>query len=107
ERGQREDDARGDGLAGVAGGLDDVVLKNAGAAKGAQDRDGKDRDGDAGGYRKSRAQADIDGDRAEQDAEGRSQRKRTKGKLRGAECSGSPAAESRAQGGPRLPLCSG
>ena len=29
ERGQGEDDAGGDGLAGVAGGLDDVVLEDA------------------------------------------------------------------------------
>ena len=28
ERGQREDDSGGDGLAGIAGGLDDVVFKN-------------------------------------------------------------------------------
>ena len=28
QRGQGEDDARGDGLAGVAGGLDDVVFKD-------------------------------------------------------------------------------
>ncbi len=33
ERGQREDDARCDGLAGVAGGLDDVVFEDGGAAE--------------------------------------------------------------------------
>ena len=41
QRRQREDDAGGDGLAGIAGGLHDVVLKNRSTAEGAQNADGQ------------------------------------------------------------------
>ena len=73
ERGQGEDDARGDGLAGVAGGLDDDVFEDGAAAEGAQDADGEDRDGDGGGHREPGAQAYIDRDGAEDDAEERAE----------------------------------
>ena len=69
QRGQREDDARGDGLAGVAGGLDDDVFQDGAAAEGAQDADGQHRDGDGSGDRETGPQAHIDGDGAEDDAE--------------------------------------
>ena len=69
QRGEGEDDARGDGLAGVAGGLDDVVFEDGGAAEGAENADGENRDGDGGGYGESGAQAHIDGDGAKDDAE--------------------------------------
>ncbi len=42
--GQGEDDARGDGLAGVASGLDDVVFKDGGAAENAENADGEDEE---------------------------------------------------------------
>ena len=64
-----EDDSRGDGLAGVAGGLDDVVFEDAGAAEGSEDGDGEDGDGDTGGDGKASAKTNIDGNGAEEDAE--------------------------------------
>ena len=69
EGGQGEDDAGGDGLAGVAGGLDDVVFEDAGFAEGAEDGDGEDGDGDGGGDGEAGAEADVDGDGSEEDAE--------------------------------------
>jgi hypothetical protein len=54
QRRQREDDARGNGLPGVAGGLDDHVLQNRAAAKGAQNADRQHRDGNRSGHRKTR-----------------------------------------------------
>ena len=81
QRRQREDDARGDGLAGVAGGLDDVVLKNRGAAEGAQDADGEHRDGDRGGDGEAGAQAHVDGDGAEDEAEEAAQQNGAKREL--------------------------
>jgi len=82
ERGKCEDDAGRDGLAGVAGGLDDVVLEDAGAAEGSKDGDGEDRDRDAGGNRKSSAESDIDRDRAEQDSEDSTEGEGSEGELR-------------------------
>ena len=73
QRREGEDDSRGDGLAGVAGGLDDVVFKNGAAAKGAQNADGEHGDGDGGGDREAGAEAHVDRDCAEDDAEDRSQ----------------------------------
>ena len=69
ERGEGEDDSGGDGLAGVSGGLDDVVFEDAGAAEGSEDGDGEDGDGDTGGNCKACAETDIDGDSTEEDAE--------------------------------------
>ncbi len=69
ERGQGEDDARGDGLAGVAGGLDDDAFQDRDLALAAQKADGDDRDGDGGGDGESGAQAYIDRDGAEDEAE--------------------------------------
>jgi len=64
-----EDDSGGDGLSGGAGGLDDVVLEDAGAAEGAEDGDGEDRDWDGGGDGESGAETDVDGDGSEEDSE--------------------------------------
>ena len=50
-------------------------------AEGAQDRDGEHGDRDAGGDGKPRAQADIDRDRAEEDAEERAQQQGAEGQL--------------------------
>ena len=79
---QREDDARGDGLPGVAGGLDDVVFEDGGAAKCAQDADGKNRDGNGCGDGKPGAKADIDRDGAEDEAEEASRGAGAEGELR-------------------------
>ena len=81
QRGQGEDDAGGDGLAGVAGGLDDVVFEDRRAAEGAQNADGEHRDGDGGGYGEAGAQAHIDRDRAEDDAEDGAEQKGAKGEF--------------------------
>ena len=81
QRGQGEDDAGGDGLAGVAGGLDDVVFEDRGAAKGAQDADGEHGDGDGGGDGEPGAQADVDGDRAEEHAEDAAEQKGADGEF--------------------------
>ena len=48
ERGDREDDAGGDRLAGRADRLDDVVLEDGGLAEPLEDRDRQDRDRDRG-----------------------------------------------------------
>ena len=69
EGGQGEDDARGDGLAGVSGGLDDVVLEDGGLAEGSEDGDREDGDGDGGGDGEAGAKADVDRDGTEQNAE--------------------------------------
>ncbi len=81
ERRQREDDARSDGLAGVAGGLDDVVFEDRGTAKGAQDADGEHGDGNGGGDGEPGAQADVDRDRSEDDAEDGAEKQRAEGEL--------------------------
>src|SRR6202000_3048380 len=69
ERGESEDDTGGDGLAGVAGALDDVVFENAGLAEGAKDGDREDGDGDGGGYGEAGAEADVDRYCSEEDTE--------------------------------------
>ena len=79
QRRQGEDDAGRDRLAGIAGGLDDVVLEDGGAAKRAQDADGEHRDRDRGRHRQARAQSDVDGDGAEENPEERTQQKRAEG----------------------------
>ena len=81
QRGQGEDDAGGDGLAGVAGGLDDVVFKDGGAAEGAQDADGENGDGNGGGDGESGAEAHVDGDGAEDDAEEAAEEESAEGEL--------------------------
>ncbi len=81
QRGQREDDARGDGLAGVAGGLDDVVFEDGGAAEGAQNADGEHRDGNGCGDGEPGAQAHIDRDGAKDEAEETAQQKGAKSEL--------------------------
>src|SRR5258708_7851813 len=69
QRRNREHDARGERFAGGARGLHDVVFENGGAAERAQDADGEHRDGDGRGDRKPSAQADVHGDRSEEQAE--------------------------------------
>ena len=81
EGGQGEDDSGGDGLAGVSGGLDDVVFEDAGSAEGAEDGDREDRDGDGGGYGEAGAEADVDGDSSEEDAEESAEDKGADGEL--------------------------
>ena len=83
QRRQREDDARSDGLAGVAGGLDDVVFEDGGAAEGAQNADGEHRDGDGGGDGEAGAQAHVDRDCAEDDAEEGAQQNGAEGEFAG------------------------
>ncbi len=83
ERGEGEDDSAGDGLAGVSGGLDDVVLEDAGAAEGAEDGDRQDGDGDGGGYGESGAEAYVDGDGSEENAEEGTQDEGSGGGVRG------------------------
>jgi hypothetical protein len=81
KRRQGEDDARGDGLAGVAGGLDDDVFEDGSPAKGAENADGEDRDGDGGGHREAGTQADIDRDGAKDDPEERAEQNGAEGEL--------------------------
>ncbi len=69
QRRQRENDSGSDGLAGVARGLNDVVFKNGGAAKGAQNADGKHRNGYGCRDSEPGAQTDIDRDGAENQPE--------------------------------------
>ncbi len=82
ECGQGEDDAGGDGLACVSGGLDDVVFEDAGSAEGAEDGDGEHGDGDACGDRKPGAQADVDRYCAEEYAEDCAQQECADGQFR-------------------------
>jgi hypothetical protein len=55
--------------------LDDVVLKNGGAAEDAEDADGENRDGDGSGNGETGAEADVDRDGAEDDSEERAKKK--------------------------------
>ena len=55
ERGQGEDDAGGDGLTGIAGGLHNVVLKDGSLAERAQHADGQHRDRNGSSDRQPRA----------------------------------------------------
>ena len=81
QRGHGEDHARGKRFAGRAGGLDDVVFENGGAAEGAQDADGKNRDGNGCGDGEPGAKADVDGDGAEKNAEERAEDYGAKGEF--------------------------
>lgn len=69
ERRKGEDDSGSDGLAGVADGLDDVVLEDGGFAEGPEDGYGEDGDGNGGSDGESGAEADVDGDGSEEDGE--------------------------------------
>ncbi len=91
QRRQGEDDAGGNGLAGVAGGLHDVVFEDGRTAEGAQDADGEDRDGNGGGDGEPGSEAHIDGDSAKDDAEEGS-------KQEGAECEFGPIFGGRNEG---------
>ncbi len=81
EGGEGEDDARGDGLAGVADGLDDVVFEDRRFAEGAEDGDGEDGDRDRGGDGEPGAEADVDSDRAEEDGEDGAEEQGAEGEL--------------------------
>ncbi len=81
KRREGEDDAGGDGLAGIAGGLDDVVFEDGGAAEGPQNTDGEHSDGDGGGHGEAGAQAHVDRNRAEDDAEDGAEKKGSEGEL--------------------------
>ena len=81
ERGKSEDDARGDGLAGIARGLDDDAFEDGNLALVAEKADGDDRNGNGGGHGEPGAQAHIDGDGAEDDAEKCAQQHGAKGEL--------------------------
>ena len=74
QRGQREDDSGGDGLAGVPGRLHNVVFKNRGPTQRAQHADRKNGDRNGGGNGKAGAQANIHRDRAKQNAEDASEK---------------------------------
>jgi hypothetical protein len=76
------DDARGDGLAGVASGLDDVVFKDGGAAEDAENADGEDGDGDGGGNRKTRPKTHVDRDHAKDDAKDGAEKDGAEGEFR-------------------------
>ena len=80
-RAGREDDARRDGLAGISGGLDDVVFKNGGAAEDAEDGDGEDSDGNGGGDGEAGAEADVDRDGSEDDPEDAAQNDGARGEF--------------------------
>ena len=54
QRRQGEDDAGGDRLAGVAGGLDNIIFQDRSAAEGAQDADRKHGDGNGRPNRQAR-----------------------------------------------------
>jgi hypothetical protein len=79
---QREDDAGSDRLSGVPGCLHDVVFKDRGASERAQNADRKHRNRNRGSNSEPRLQADIHRDRAEDDAEERSQQERAESKFR-------------------------
>jgi hypothetical protein len=61
--------------------LDDVVLKNRGAAEGAKNADGEHRDGDGSGNGKPGAKTDIDGDGSEKQPKKRAKDYRAKGEF--------------------------
>jgi hypothetical protein len=62
--------------------LDDVVLKDGGAAKDAKDADGKDGDGDGGSNSETRAEAYVDRDHSKDDSEDGAEQKGAEGKFR-------------------------
>jgi hypothetical protein len=101
---EREDDARSDGLACIAGGLDDVVFKDGRATEDAQDGDGEDRDGDAGRHRQTRPQADIDRYCTEDDAKHSAQKQRTNAQLLAVITGRNERAEGRCSHRVRSPL---
>ncbi len=82
QRRQRKNNARGNRLPGVAGGLHDVVFKDGRAAQRPQHRDRQHRDGDGRGDGKPGPQPDVDRDRAEEQPEKRAQQQSAGGELR-------------------------
>jgi len=81
ESGKGEDDAGGDGLACIAGTLDDVVFEDAGFAEGSQDGDRKYRDWDGRGDRKACTKTDVDSNGSEENTEEAAQDEGTGGEL--------------------------
>src|ERR1700722_5395050 len=71
QRRDGENSSGGDRFAGRAGGLDDIVFENGGAAEGAQDADGKDRDGNRSRDGETGAEADVNRNGAEENTEQR------------------------------------
>jgi hypothetical protein len=82
QRGDAEHNGRGDGFAGGASGLDDVVLEDRALVALAPDRpDRQHRDRNGGGSRQSDAQREVRRRRAEDDAEHRAERERAEREL--------------------------
>src|SRR5260370_8903 len=81
ERGKREHDTGGERFASRAGGLENVVFKDGGAAKWAKDADGEDRNGDRSGNGETGAQADVDRHGAEKQPEERAENYRANGEF--------------------------
>ena len=73
QRGDREHHAGRERFACGTGGLHDVVFEDGGAAEGAEDADGKNGDWNRSGDGEPGAQADVNGDRAEQQSEERTE----------------------------------
>ena len=73
QRGDGEHDSGGERFACRAGGLHDVVFENGGAAEGAQDADGQNRDGNGSGNGETGAQTHVNGDGAEEQTEERAE----------------------------------
>ncbi len=82
QRGDSEHDPCSERFARGAGGLHDVVFKNGGAAEGAKNADGQNRDGNRRGDSQSCAEADIYRDRAEKESEQRAENDGPDGKFR-------------------------
>ena len=84
QRRQREDHPRGNRLPRVARRLNDHVLQNGAAAKGAQNADRKHRNRNRSGHREPSPQADINGNSAKEQAEERAKKYGADGKFSGA-----------------------
>ncbi len=82
KRRQREDDACGNRLAGVAGRLDDDVFQNRAAPKGAQNADGQYGNRNRRSNRKASLKTDINGNGSKDDSKERAKQNGAKGKLR-------------------------
>ena len=82
ERGQGEDDAGGNRLAGVAGGLDNVIFEDRGAAESTQHTDRQHGDWNGGSNGEPGAKADVDSDGAEKDAEDAAEKNGAESKFR-------------------------
>ena len=93
ESGKCEDDTGRDGLASVAGALNDVVFEDAGFAERSQDGDGQNRDGNGCGDRETSTETDIYGDSTEENAEDCPEDERSCREFRAGFCSGDEGFE--------------